>query len=162
MDLPIKAMVTASIRSGTYGGSTEREVFPSTFSYSRFSLDEHSDPELRETFTRLMQAYLATTLVNGDLTLQAYLALLHAGDTARLQDVHALQQEKQALGSVHQPLSTLFFVDDAQGTVLRVDPYQTRLSWNEAADALNTFMREHATHVTTGMLDEFYNKYYNQ
>lgn len=160
MTSKIKAIATGYVKSGTYGGSTQSEVFPTVYHYSYFDGEQSA---LREEFQSLLTQYLVHVTVNNSVRLDEYLTYLYQHDIEKLKEIHAQKkQELKAMGNSHQDLDKLFFVDDEAGTVLRVDPYLTDLSWNEQSNKLILFLQKNARHFSSQVPDDFFTEYYGK
>jgi hypothetical protein len=160
MNLNISGVASAYVNSGNYGGSTQYEVFPSEYHYSYFDANDPKNSAQKEVFCKLITDYLESITVNNSVTLGEYLTYLYQNDTDKLREIHSSFHERKAVGNIHQSLATLFFVDDKAGTVLRLDPYQTALSWDKTTTSLNEFLQENAQHFKGQIPDAFYMKYY--
>lgn len=157
--MKIKSMATGYVKSGTYGGSVQKEIFPSVYNYSYFDGETSAK---QEEFQFLLQHYFQNIKVNNTVSLQEYLEYLYSNDTAKLQEIHNQPLDKKPVGDNRQELATLFFVDDEAGTVLRIDPYLVQLSWNQDITNLNRFLQENVKHFSSQIPDEFYTKYYGK
>lgn len=157
----IKSMAKAYVKSGNYGGSTQHEIFPTVYNYSFFDGETSSK---NEEFQSILNLYLQHTKVNNSVTLQEYLTHLYNNNTEKLQEIHSLNQDqdKVEMGNSHQTLASLFFVDDEAGTVLKINHYLAKLSWDEHTTNLNKFLQENAKHFSSQIPDEFYTKYYGR
>ncbi|UUV21248.1 hypothetical protein [Paenimyroides aestuarii] len=157
--MKIKSMATGYVKSGNYGGSVQKEQFPSVYKYSFF--DGNNSSKNAE-FQVIINEYLQSIKVNNTVSLQEYLEHLYNQNTAKLTEIHNQPLDKKPVGNSLQELPTLFFVDDQAATVLRIDPNQVQLSWNAHTTKLNTFLQENATHFSSETPDEFYMKYYGK
>ncbi|MEA1785711.1 hypothetical protein U1E44_06390 [Arenibacter sp. GZD96] len=157
MTIDIKSIATAYLKSGTYGGSTQHEVFPTVYHYTHF---DGYNSDKNEEFQSLFSTYIQTIKVNNSISLQEYLTYLYNNNSEKLQEIHRKDQEKRAVGNSHVELAKLFFVDDEAGTVLRMDPYLVSLSHNEHSSNLHLFLQENATHFKSEIPDAFFTKYY--
>lgn len=162
MPLSIAGYATAHVKSGNYGGSTQHEVFPTEYNYSYFDANDPQHADKQEEFTRLINAYIASIMVNDTIKLTDYLDLLYRKDDAALQQVHARHNVRRPVGDSHQPKPALFFIQDAESTVLAIDPYHTALSSDATTTALHHFLREHAKHYHSTFQDAFYREHYGK
>ncbi len=162
MPLKIAGYATAHVKSGNYGGSTQHEVFPTEYNYSYFDANDPQHADKQDEFTRLINEHIASITVNDTIKLADYLDLLYRQDAPALEKVHARYDVRRPVGSAQQPKPILFFIQDADSTVLEIDPYRTILSSDATTTAFHLFLREHAKHFHSTIPDAFYQQHYGK
>ncbi|MCT4581151.1 MAG: hypothetical protein N4A35_07010 [Flavobacteriales bacterium] len=158
-ELPkISKVVIGNIESGNYGGSLPNEIFESIYSYSRFSLTEH--PELQIKFEALINDFFDNSIVNDSVTLRQYLFYVYNKQEVKLNQIHS-KYNNIPKGSKIQNLPILLFSADKNTPIFKLNQLDISItSTNNSKNELYQFIIDNGFNFSSAIPDDFYNTYY--
>lgn len=156
----INRFISGYVKTSNYGGSTPIEG-PSVRHYADYDVLKETNEATKAEWYKTIENYLDNTMVNGSITLRAYLDLQLKNDQAKLKEIHA-KQAPQERGNVITYLPTLLFQGGLAEPTFVLQPNRVKLK-GMGMSALNSFLEKHANIFSSELPeDEFYMKYFSK